>query len=91
MKKEKVPLTLTYDAERLDALRLFLAEKNMQIEEELAKSLDALYGKTVPPGVRHYLDLRSGAERPVAKPQAREQVQRSGEPGDRAVAGRTVV
>jgi len=85
MKKEKATVTLSYDEERLSALRLYLAEKNAQVEDELTKSLDALYGKTVPQSVRHYLDLRGGAEHPVAppirKPQpapVREEVKRDG-------------
>ncbi len=63
MKKEKATITLSYDEERLAALRLYLAEKKTQVEDELTKSLDALYGRTVPQPVRHYLQLRGG-ERP---------------------------
>ena len=43
MKKEKATITLSYDEERLMALRLFLAEKKTQVEDELTKNLDALY------------------------------------------------
>ena len=67
MKKEKATVTLTYDEERLTALRLFLAEKKTQVEDELTKTLDALYGKIVPQPVRHYLDLRGG-EIPIPPP-----------------------
>lgn len=68
MKKEKATVTLSYDEERLSALRLYLAEKNAQVEDELTKALDALYGKTVPQSVRHYLNLRGGGERSAAPP-----------------------
>ena len=71
MKKEKATVTLSYDEERLTALRLFLAEKKTHVEDELKKSLDALYGKIVPQPVRHYLDLRDGAECPATSQQTR--------------------
>ena len=74
MKKEKATVTLSYDEERLTALRLFLAEKKTQVEDELTKTLDALYGKIVPQPVRHYLDLRGG-EIPIPPLQKQTQVQ----------------
>ena len=63
MKKEKVSVTLSYEEEKLTALQLYLAEKHLQVEEELIKGLDALYGKTVPQSVRQYIELRTGSER----------------------------
>ena len=83
MKKEKATVTLSYDEERLTALRLFLAEKKTQVEDELTKTLDALYGKIVPQPVRHYIALRSG-ETPISSPQMqtpgqRGEVKRDGE------------
>lgn len=77
MKKEKATITLTYDEERLTALRLYLAEKKAQVEDELTKSLDVLYGKTVPQNVRHYLALRSG-ETPIPSPRMQAPGQREG-------------
>ena len=65
---KKVTVTLAYDEEKLSALRLYLEEKHQQVEDELTKSLDALYAKTVPQSVRHYLDLRGGGERSAAPP-----------------------
>ena len=65
---KKVTVTLSYDEEKLSALLLYLEERHQQVEEELTKSLDALYAKTVPQSVRHYLDLRGGGERSAAPP-----------------------
>ncbi len=83
MKKEKATVTISYDEERLTALRLYLAEKKTRVEDELTKSLDALYGKIVPQSVRHYLTLR-GEEIPIPPsqkqtPGQREEVKRNGE------------
>lgn len=86
MKKEKATVTLSYDEERLAALRLYLAERHLQVEGELTKALDALYGKTVPQSVRHFLDMRGGVEHPappppknLRSPAAREEAEHDGE------------
>lgn len=54
-----------YDEEKLSALKLYLDQKQMQVEDELTKALDALYCKNVPAGVRDYFNLRSGTPEPV--------------------------
>ncbi len=58
---KKTTITISYDEERISALRLYLDQRGTQVEDELTKSLDTLYGKAVPAGVREYLDLRSGS------------------------------
>lgn len=42
----------------------------MQVESELEKSLDTLYAKTVPAGVRDFIEMRSGnaPAAPAARP-----------------------
>lgn len=57
MKKDQI--AINYDGEKLSALKMYLGQKNTTVEKELAKALDALYGKTVPAGVREYLALRT--------------------------------
>ena len=80
---KKVTVSLSYDEEKLSALRLYLEERHQQVEDELTKSLDALYAKTVPQSVRHYLDLRGGGERsaspPLKKPKPEPQPPAPGE------------
>lgn len=58
---KKVTITISYDEEKLSALKLYLGQKNGNTEDELTKALDTLYSKTVPAGVREFIDLRSGA------------------------------
>lgn len=53
-------ITISYDEEKLNALKLYLDQKGAKTEDELAKALDALYTKTVPAGVREFIDMRSG-------------------------------
>ncbi|MCI8388176.1 MAG: hypothetical protein HFE63_06910 [Clostridiales bacterium] len=57
---KKTTITLSYDEEKLNALRLYIDQKNTQIESELESALDVLYQKHMPSGVREYIDMRSG-------------------------------
>lgn len=68
---KKVNITISYDEEKLNALRLYLEQKGVHTEDELSKALDTLYSKTVPAGVREFIELRSGnapAKQTVLKP-----------------------
>lgn len=65
---KKISVSVSYDEEKLSTLRLYLEQKGMQVEDELTKSLDTLYAKNVPAGVREFLNLRSGnAELPLRR------------------------
>lgn len=67
---KKTTVSITFDDEKLSALKMYLAQKNMQVESELEKSLDTLYAKTVPSGVRDFIEMRSGnaPAAPAARP-----------------------
>ena len=62
---KKINITVAYDEEKLSVLKLYLEQKGQRVETELEKSLEGLYNKTVPTGVREYLSLRSGEKVPV--------------------------
>lgn len=53
-------ITISYDEEKLSALRLYLGQKDSKVEDEMLQALDALYQKSVPANVRSYLDMRAG-------------------------------
>lgn len=57
---KKTTITLSYDEEKLNALKLYIEQKSTQVEDELVSALDVLYQKHVPSGVREYIDMRSG-------------------------------
>ncbi len=57
---KKATITISYDEEKLNALKLYLGQKEMQPEDELAKALDALYSKVVPANVREYIEMSAG-------------------------------
>lgn len=62
---KKTSITVSFDEEKLSALKLYLEQKGQKVETELEKSLETLYNKTVPTGVREYLSLRSAEKVPV--------------------------
>ena len=55
-------ITVTYEKEKLDALKIYLKEKGLSAEEELLYVVEALYVRHVPPGVRKNLDLKNDGE-----------------------------
>ena len=64
---KKTTITISFDEEKLKALKMYLAQKKMQPENELEKALETLYVKTVPAVVREFIDMKSGAE-PASAP-----------------------
>ena len=41
----KATVTVTYDEEKLGALKMYLLQKGIDFEDELVKSIDTLYSK----------------------------------------------
>lgn len=71
---EKTELTVSIEAERLEALTFYLQkEKTSSLQKELGKMLEELYEKTVPADVRDYIASRNKkappqkAKRPAPK------------------------
>jgi hypothetical protein len=68
MKKSNI--TISYDEEKLNAIRLFLTQKNLDLDTELTGVLDSLFKKHVPSSVRDFLELKDVAapSSPAKKP-----------------------
>lgn len=49
---------ISYDEEKLSALRIYMEQKNLSVETELTQALENLYTKNVPANVRDFIDLR---------------------------------
>lgn len=64
---KKTNITIVYDDEKLSALRIYLAQKQLTVEDELTASLDSLYTRTVPTNVRDFIQLRQGTSRSAYK------------------------
>lgn len=56
---KKSAITISFDEDKLSALRMYLSQKNATVESELEKMLDTLYSKTVPAGVRDFIEMKS--------------------------------
>ena len=69
---KKTTFNISFDEEKASALVLYLSQKGATVETELEKALDTLYAKTVPAGVRDFIDMKSGTASPSAVPKARK-------------------
>lgn len=56
---KKVSVNIMYDSEKLSAIKLYMSQRDMDIKDELEKSVDALYSKYVPANVREFIDMKS--------------------------------
>ena len=52
-------IQFTYDEEKLEALKVFLDEKDKTLEGELTAMLDSLYERTVPQKVQLFLEKKN--------------------------------
>ena len=57
---KKTSITISFDEEKLSALKMYLTQRGVQVEAELERSLETLYTKTVPAGVREFIEMKSG-------------------------------
>ena len=56
---KKVSVNIMYDSEKLSAIKLYMSQRDMDIKDELEKSVDTLYSKYVPANVREFIDMKS--------------------------------
>ncbi len=54
--KEETMLKVSFPNEKLEALRFYMAEKELTVEGELQKFVDNIYQKYIPAPTRRYLD-----------------------------------
>ena len=57
---EKVTFTLTIEAEKLQALEVFLKKEDTNVKKRLDEALQQLYDTTVPETVREYVGYKIG-------------------------------
>lgn len=68
----KASITISFDEEKLSALKMYLEQKNMNVEDELEKAIDILYTKNVPAGVRDFIDMKSGTQKTSSVPKQKK-------------------
>lgn len=52
---KKMNLTVSYEEEKVKALRWYLEQKGTRLEDELVRALDTLFNRNVPANVRSYI------------------------------------
>lgn len=61
---KKTSVSIMYDDEKLNAIRLYMSQRDLDFKEELEKSVDALYAKYVPANVREFIDMKTVLNKP---------------------------
>ena len=55
---KKTSVSILYDDEKLNAIRLYMSQRDLDFKEELEKLVDSLYAKYVPANVREFIDMK---------------------------------
>lgn len=53
---KQVNLTISFDKEKLSALKRYMSKRDLELEREMTDALVKLYEKYVPAPVREYID-----------------------------------
>ncbi len=64
---KKTSVSIMYDDEKLNAIRLYMSQRDLDFKEELEKSVDSLYAKYVPANVREFIDMKSTISKQTKK------------------------
>lgn len=72
---KKTSVSIMYDDEKLNAIRLYMSQRDLDFKEELEKSVDGLYAKYVPANVREFIDMKTVLTKPskLKKPKPQEE------------------
>lgn len=62
---KRATVQIEYDAEKLEALRFYLGERNATLENELIEAMDVIFRKNVPVQVRGYINRNAPMQKPV--------------------------
>ena len=55
---KKTSVNIMYDDEKLNAVKLYMSQRDLNFKEELEKSVDSFYSKYVPANVREFIDMK---------------------------------
>ena len=68
----KTSVSIMYDDEKLNAVKMYMEQRDLDFKEELEKSVDSLYAKYVPANVREFIDMKSVLTKP-SKPKKQKE------------------
>lgn len=54
----KTSVSIMYEDEKLNAVKMYMSQRDLNFKEELEKSVDSLYAKYVPANVREFIDMK---------------------------------
>ena len=61
---KKTSVSIMYDDEKLNAIKLYMSQRDLDFKEELEKYVDSLYAKYVPANVREFIDMKGSQVEP---------------------------
>ena len=65
----KNTVNISLENEKILALKMYLAQKNSSLDDEITKFAEQLYGKVVPQNVRDFIEMTTKRKN-VAKPKS---------------------
>ena len=69
---KKTSVSIMYEDEKLNAVKMYMEQRDLDFKEELEKSVDSLYAKYVPSNVREFIDMKSVLTKP-SKPKKQKE------------------
>ena len=70
---KKTSVSIMYEDEKLNAVKMYMEQRDLDFKEELEKSVDSLYAKYVPANVREFIDMKSVLTKPSKPKKQREE------------------
>lgn len=71
---KKITISISFEDEKLNALKRYMRKKNADIETELTTQLEKLYTKYVPAGVQEYINEREADDIPAPIKRTKQQI-----------------
>lgn len=69
---KKTSVSIMYEDEKLNAVKMYMEQRDLDFKEELEKSVDSLYAKYVLSNVREFIDMKSVLTKP-SKPKKQKE------------------
>ena len=64
---KKTSVSIIYEDEKLNAVKMYMEQRDLDFKEEFEKSVDSLYAKYVPANVREFIDMKSTISKQTKK------------------------
>lgn len=66
---KKTTVQFSFDDEKLSAIKMYMEQKDADLDSEMGDFLEKVYRQYVPANVRGYIDLKNGSgEKTLPKP-----------------------